>query len=64
MISVGLQPVGAATAGVLLDAVGGGPTLRLMGVGLIVAAVAAGFSPTLRSARGRRPESQPATGVP
>jgi MFS transporter, ENTS family, enterobactin (siderophore) exporter len=64
MISVGLQPVGAATAGVLLDAVGGGPTLRLMGAGLIVAAVGAAFSSTLRSARGRHPEAQPATGAP
>ena len=55
MISVGLQPIGAATAGILLDAVGGEVTMRLMGAGLIVAAIGAAFSSTLRSARGARP---------
>ncbi len=51
MISVGLAPIGAAIAGVLLDAVGGASTLRAMGVGLVVAAVLAALTPTLRSAR-------------
>lgn len=51
MISVGLQPIGAATAGVLLDAIGGRTTLELMGLGLATAAVFAVLSPTLRSAR-------------
>jgi predicted MFS family arabinose efflux permease len=52
MISVGLQPAGAAAAGILLDAVGGASTLRLMGAGLVVAAIGVAFSSTLRAARG------------
>lgn len=52
MISIGLQPAGAAAAGILLDAVGGATTLRLMGVGLVVAALGAAFSASLRAARG------------
>lgn len=51
MISVGLAPLGAAIAGILLDAVGGASTMRAMGIGLVVAAVGAGLTPTLRSAR-------------
>jgi ENTS family enterobactin (siderophore) exporter len=36
MVSMGLQPVGAAVAGLLLDAVAGGSTIRVMG-GILVA---------------------------
>jgi MFS family permease len=42
MVSVGLQPVGAAVAGLLLDAVAGGPTMRVMG-GILVAASLVGL---------------------
>ena len=41
-LSVGLMPVGSLVVGVLLDAIGGGMTLALMGVGLVAAG--AGFA--------------------
>jgi MFS family permease len=65
MISVGLSPLGAAIAGILLDAVGGELTLELMALGLIVSAVAAGLSPTLRAARapGRAVATEPTGAV-
>jgi MFS family permease len=52
MVSVGLQPLGAAVAGVLLDLVGAAATLRAMGVGLLAAALVAATSSTLRQAHG------------
>jgi MFS family permease len=41
-LSIGLQPIGMIAAGVLLDSIGGGATLLLMGSGLLIAT--AGFS--------------------
>ena len=35
-VSVGLMPIGALTAGILLDAVGGAATLALMGAALVI----------------------------
>jgi hypothetical protein len=55
MVSVGLQPVGAAGAGFLLDAVSGTTTMRLMGVFLIVATLAFVSSGALRDARAAHP---------
>lgn len=55
MVSVGLQPIGAAGAGFLLDAVSGTTTMRLMGVFLIVATLAFMSSGALRDARATHP---------
>lgn len=54
MVSVGLQPIGALAAGLLLDAVSGGSTLRLMG--FLVVCATAGFAlvPPLRNAHAVR----------
>ena len=49
-LSIGLQPIGMITAGVLLDAIGGGPTLLLMGAGLLVATIGFSASSRLRGA--------------
>jgi ENTS family enterobactin (siderophore) exporter len=54
MLSVGLQPLGAAGAGLLLDAVAGGPTLALMGLIVVVATIAFAFVGPLRNARAPR----------
>jgi MFS transporter, ENTS family, enterobactin (siderophore) exporter len=51
MVSVGLQPVGAAIAGLLLDAVAGGPTMRVMGGILVAASLVGLLAPSLRHAR-------------
>ena len=51
MISVGLQPIGAAGAGLLLDAVSGTTTMRLMGIFLVLSSLAFASSGTLRNAR-------------
>jgi ENTS family enterobactin (siderophore) exporter len=51
MVSVGLQPVGAAIAGFLLDAVAGGPTMRVMGGILVAASLVGLLAPSLRHAR-------------
>jgi MFS transporter, ENTS family, enterobactin (siderophore) exporter len=49
-ISIGLQPIGMITAGVLLDSIGGGATLLLMGAGLLVATIGFSASSRLRGA--------------
>ena len=50
-LSVGLMPVGALVTGILLDAIGGGPTLGLMGGLLIGAAAVFSLMPNVRRAR-------------
>lgn len=50
-LSVGLMPVGSLVAGIALDAVGGGVTLLVMGVAMIVSALAFGLARELRRAR-------------
>ena len=47
-LSIGLQPIGMITAGVLLDSIGGGATLLLMGGGLLAAAAGFSLSASLR----------------
>jgi hypothetical protein len=55
-LSVGLMPLGALAAGILLDAAGGAATLALMGAGSIAAGVGFALLPTMRRARvPRRP---------
>ncbi len=49
-LSIGLQPIGMITAGVLLDSVGGGVTLLLMGAGLLAATAAFALSKAFRGA--------------
>ena len=49
-LSLGLQPIGMITAGVLLDSIGGGFTLLLMGAGLLIATAGFAFSKALRDA--------------
>jgi MFS family permease len=56
MLSIGLQPIGAAVAGVLLDTVAGGQTLRLMGLIVVGASIAFAFVGPLRNAREPRAE--------
>jgi MFS transporter, ENTS family, enterobactin (siderophore) exporter len=51
LVSIGLQPIGAAVAGLLLDAIAGGPTIRLMGAALLIVSVGGLLSPSLRRAR-------------
>jgi ENTS family enterobactin (siderophore) exporter len=53
-VSVGLESVGAAAAGLLLDSVAGGQTMRIMGGILVLASVVGLLSPILRSARATR----------
>ncbi len=50
-LSVGLMPVGSLVAGVALDAIGGGPTLALMGLGLVAAGAGFSLLPDVRGAR-------------
>jgi hypothetical protein len=50
-LSVGLMPIGALVAGILLDAIGGGPTLALMGLGLVAAGAIFALLPDVRGAR-------------
>jgi MFS family permease len=50
-LSVGLMPIGALVAGILLDAIGGGPTLGLMGLGLVAAGAIFALLPDVRGAR-------------
>lgn len=55
-LSVGLMPLGALAAGILLDAAGGAATLALMGAGSIAAGLGFALLPTMRRARvPRRP---------
>ena len=48
-LSVGMMPVGSLVAGILLDTIGGGPTLALMGLALMAAG--AGIRAAARRAR-------------
>jgi MFS transporter, ENTS family, enterobactin (siderophore) exporter len=50
-LSVGLMPIGALIAGLLLDAIGGTATLALMGAATIVAALGFALLPNVRHAR-------------
>ncbi|MGH3847484.1 MAG: MFS transporter, partial [Pseudonocardiaceae bacterium] len=50
-LSIGLQPLGMIVAGVLLDRIGGGATLLLMGSALLVATLGFSTSSALRGAR-------------
>lgn len=59
-VSVGLMPVGALTAGILLDVVGGAAVLLLIGGATIAAALAFGSLPEIRAAR---VTGRPATGA-
>jgi MFS transporter, ENTS family, enterobactin (siderophore) exporter len=62
-LSIGLQPIGMITAGILLDAIGGGATLLLMGGGLFLATCGFALSRTLRHAQiigGHVPRERPA----
>jgi MFS family permease len=54
-LSVGLMPVGALVAGVLLDAIGGTATLVLMGAASIAAGLGFALVPGVRRARVPRP---------
>jgi len=50
-LSVGLMPVGSLVAGIALDAIGGGATLAVMGLGLVVAGAGFALVPNVRRAR-------------
>ena len=50
-LSVRLMPVGSLVAGILLDTIGGGPTLALMGLGLVAAGAGFSLLPDVRGAR-------------
>ncbi len=50
-ISIGLQPIGMIAAGLLLDSIGGGASLLLMGSGLLIATLGFSFSKALRRAK-------------
>ncbi len=50
-LSVGLTPIGALVAGILLDAIGGAATLALMGAGSIAAGLGFALQPNVRHAR-------------
>lgn len=47
----GLQPIGPLLGGILSGAIGGGPTLLCVGIGLVITAAAAASSRTLRTFR-------------
>jgi MFS family permease len=50
-LSVGLMPVGSLVAGVALDAIGGGATLTVMGILLVITAAGFALLPDVRGAR-------------
>ncbi|MCJ7712537.1 MAG: MFS transporter, partial [Chloroflexi bacterium] len=50
-LSVGLMPVGSLAAGIALDTIGGGATLTVMGLGLVVAGAGFALVPNVRLAR-------------
>ncbi len=50
-LSIGLQPIGMIMAGIMLDTIGGGATLFLMGGGLLVATIGFSLSGSLRHAQ-------------
>jgi MFS family permease len=50
-VSVGLMPIGALTAGVLLDSIGGAATLALMGAALVATGLLFALARTVRTAR-------------
>jgi hypothetical protein len=54
-LSVGLMPIGALVAGILLDAIGGTATLALMGTASIAAGLGFALLPNVRHARVPRP---------
>jgi predicted MFS family arabinose efflux permease len=56
MLSIGLQPLGAAGAGLLLDAIAGAGTLRVMGLTVVAATLVFALVEPLRSARASRQE--------
>lgn len=58
--SFGLAPIGPFLGGVLSGAIGGGPTLLWVGIGLLITAAAAATSKTLRGFRVRTPDELPA----
>ena len=55
MLSIGLQPLGAAVAGILLDVVAGGATLRLMGIVVIAGTIVFALVGPLRAAKAPEP---------
>lgn len=50
-LSIGLMPVGSLAAGIALDTIGGGATLVLMGLGLVIAGAGFALVPNVRRAR-------------
>ena len=50
-LSVGLMPLGSLAAGIALDTIGGGATLTIMGLGLVVAGAGFALVPNVRRAR-------------
>jgi MFS transporter, ENTS family, enterobactin (siderophore) exporter len=50
MLSLGLQPVGVFSGGLLLDVIGGRPTMLLISILAAAASVVFAFSPTMRGA--------------
>ncbi len=50
-VSVGLTPIGALTTGILLDTLGGAPTLALMGFALAVSGLLFALVRPVRTAR-------------
>ncbi len=50
-LSVGLMPIGALVAGILLDAIGGGATLVLMGIAMVAAGLGFALLPDVRAAQ-------------
>ena len=58
-ISVGLMPIGALVAGILLDAIGGTATLALMGAASIAAGLGYALLPNVRHARVPRRDATP-----
>ncbi len=50
-LSIGLMPVGSLAAGIALDTIGGGATLRIMGLALVAAGAGFALVPDVRKAR-------------
>ena len=50
-LAVGLMPGGSLVTGIALDAVGGGTTIMLMGIGLVATGAAFALLPDVRRAR-------------
>jgi MFS family permease len=58
-VSLGLQPVGMLAGGILLDLAGGGRTLMLFGVAIVLLSGIAALFPVLRDASISRPQPAP-----